>query len=111
MKRLNAAQKEQQKIAVKALAEQKLRAAIAATEAGSIARLRAEYALMTFQLKNITKDTPNATAEIKRLTAAMAQHRETIAQLQPTEGLWGKLKRAIVTYATAYLSVQVLANQ
>lgn len=98
--------KKQEQIDTKALAEQKLRAAIAATEAGSIARLRAEYALMTFQLKNITKDTPNATAEIKRLTAAMAQHRETIAQLQPTEGLWGKLKRAIVTYATAYLSVQ-----
>ena len=104
--RLIAKNRELQQVSIKAIAEQKLRAAISATEAGSIARLRAEYALMSFQLKNITKDTPNATAEINRLTGAMAQHRATIAQLQPTEGLWGKLKRAIVTYATAYLSVQ-----
>lgn len=105
-KKVTAATRSQLKLDKQLFAQQKLQAAVAATAAGSIGRLRAEYALMTLQLRNISKETPDATARIKQLSAAMAQHRQSISQLAPTEGLWGKLRRAILTYVAAYLSVQ-----
>lgn len=98
--------REQIALEKQAAQEQKLRFAIESQQTGSVARLRAEIALYTFQLGQIKKITPETTAEIRRLNAAINANKQEIAALQPTLGFWGKLSSAIRTYVTAYLSVQ-----
>jgi tape measure domain-containing protein len=95
--------------AEKALAaEQRLKIAVDAQEAGSIGRLRAENALMAFQIRKLNPLIASEAAEILRLNQAMGANARQVQALQPTLGLWGKLVSAIRTYATAYLSVQAV---
>jgi tape measure domain-containing protein len=105
-KNLIATIKQQEQAEKQAAVEEKLRIGINAQAIGSIGRLRAEIALYTYQLSQIKKITPESTKQIELLNQSIASNRQQIQSLQPSLGLFGKLKSAIVTYATAYLSVQ-----
>lgn len=88
--------------------EQKLKMAVDNQAAGSIERLRAQYALLKFQLSQVKFSDPNAVANVQKLQSAISGVKSEIQALQPTLGIWGKLTSAIRTYATAYLSVQAV---
>ena len=88
--------------------EQKLKMAVDAQAVGSIERLRAQYALLKFQLTQVKFTDPNAVANVQQLQASIRGVKSEITDLQPTLGFWGKLTSAIKTYATAYLSVQAV---
>lgn len=107
-KSLIKAQKDQQASARSLWQEQKLKIAVDNQAAGSIERLRAQYALLKFQLSQVKFSDPNAVASVQKLQTAIAGVKTEIQALQPTLGIWGKLTSAIRTYATAYLSVQAV---
>jgi len=107
-KNLIKTQKEQQASARSLWQEQKLKLAVDQQAAGSIEKLRAQYALLKFQLSQVKFSDPNAVANVQRLQTAISGVKSEIQALQPTLGIWGKLTSAIRTYATAYLSVQAV---
>ena len=107
-KKLVITQREQEASTRRLWQEQKLKIAVDNQAAGSIERLRAQYALLKFQLSQVKFSDPNAVASVQKLQTAIAGVKAEIQALQPTLGIWGKLTSAIRTYATAYLSVQAV---
>jgi len=104
----NKALREEQQLLKASWQEQKLKIAVDNQAAGSIERLRAQYALLKFQLSQVKFTDPNAVANVNKLQTAIRGVKSEIQALQPTLGIWGKLKSAIQTYATAYISVQAV---
>lgn len=107
-KKLVVTQKEQEASTRRLWQEQKLQAAVDNQSASQIERLRAQYALLKFQLSQVKFSDPNAVANAQKLQSAISGVKSEIQALQPTLGIWGKLTSAIRTYATAYLSVQAV---
>jgi len=105
-KKLITTQKEQKKAAEDLFRIQKLQAAVDAQQKGSIDQLRASYALLRTQLAQVKLSDPDAINRINQLQSSIRGVKSEIQALQPTLGIWGKLKSAILTYATAYVSVQ-----
>lgn len=106
LKKLNKTKEEQVAQTKNNIALQQVQSRINATEVGSIQRLKAELEMLILKRKQLNKDSSNYGANLALADKAINTHREAIAQLSPTQGIWQKLKSAIMTYATAYVSVQ-----
>jgi tape measure domain-containing protein len=87
-------------------AQQKLQTKINSEARGSVERMRAVYAKLRFEFNNVDKSADGASKRLEILANRMSRVNSMIQQLNPTLGVWGRLKNAITTYATAYLSVQ-----
>lgn len=110
--RLNAIKKEFIATNKKQEQAQKLLIAAQNAEHGSAKQLVAVNKILADRMKHLNVMTTDGAAKFKQLDAAMQRNKGRIAEMNANvhsqSGAWDRLGKSIMTYATAYLSVQAV---